>query len=584
MASISGLSGSISDIGGRLRLSGSYSGLDTAALVESLSDVKRIPADRLEARISENGLKTTAYQELNTLLEALRTAAGKLRSPPGTSGIASNIFETKAAFLSSNKSGIVPGEVLGVTAANGAEAGIYEFEVLQLAKAHKLSGSAVQVGGANVTSPSTALGLTDKLTIGLREGPLAGDTLGTTAEIDITATMSLADIAAAINAKKGETGVQASVLKVSEGEYRLVLTANETNKRIDIASTDPATMTALGGMAINTQDPQEARIRFDGTVITRNSNEISDLIPNVTLDLYKAVDTGPTDPTIITVEIENNIGEVKQALMDLVTAYNNVRDFVSSQQKAGEKGKDQNAILFGDDLVRTLGMELGNAVSGSLGLPNDVLGALQAVGITLDADNRLAMDTSKVDSLLVDKYDQLRAVFEFGMTASSDEVRMVGRTKAIGVSEFTLQFTGPNTASGAPTGVTVPGYGEVFDIVGNRLVGKKGTAFEGMTLAYSGVPSGTPADISIKITNGIAERLYQTADAYTMPDTGRIAERLTRIDDLNKRYDADIVRIDEQVARYREMLIQKFTAMERAMAEADAMTRQLKAMMGIKDE
>src|SRR3546814_11601659 len=95
------------------------------------------------------------------------------------------------------------------------------------------------------------------------------------------------------------------------------------------------------------------------------------------------------------------------------------------------------------------------------------------------------------------------------------------------VSEFTLHFTAANDTTGAPTGVEVVGYGEVFEVVGNRLVGKEGTAFEGLDLAYSGDPSTTPADITVHVTNGVGERVYQTANTHTLPGTGKNAAQIS---------------------------------------------------------
>src|SRR3546814_19138471 len=62
---------------------------------------------------------------------------------------------------SSDLSSVTAGDVLGVTAANGASAGTYDIIVDQIALAHKLSGGPVQIGGATATSSSDALGLTD---------------------------------------------------------------------------------------------------------------------------------------------------------------------------------------------------------------------------------------------------------------------------------------------------------------------------------------------------------------------------------------------------------------------------------------
>ncbi|MEO3433791.1 flagellar filament capping protein FliD [Inquilinus sp. CAU 1745] len=576
---ISGLDGNLTLVNGQPRLTGVFSGLDTEAIIQASVQVKRIPAVRLENRVSQNEVKVAAYQEMSNLLDLLRTAANALRNPPGSTGLADNVFQQKAAFLTSS-SATPATELLGVTAANGAAVGIYDIEVIQIAKAHKLSGTAVQIGGAPAASSSDALGLTDTLTLGLRDGPDGTDALGATATVDITASMSLDDVATAINAETGTTGVRASVLKVADNDFRLVLTADNTNQRIDLQAADPATLTALGGMANNLETPQGAELNFGGTTIYRDSNEITDLIDNVTFDLYKA-EVG----TNVRVEIEPNTAAVKTALTGFVDAYNAVRDLIISQQTASEDGADENAVLFGDNILRSLSTRLGGDVAASVGLSGDVLSTLRDVGVTMTPDNKLSIDATKLDSTLIEKYDEVRSVFEFGFNSSSTDVRVLGRDRPLGVSEFTLRFTGPNDSSGGATGVEVVGYGEVFEISGNRLIGKAGTAFEGLDLAYVGTPDDpAPADITISLSNGVAEKIYQTVDFFTRPVDGQITAQIERLNEQNEDFLAQVTQIDERLEIYRQTLVEKYTRMEQAIAAADAMQKQLRAMMGIKDD
>src|SRR3546814_9057207 len=91
------------------------------------------------------------------LLSTLQSAVNGLRSPPGLTGVLSNVFEQKSAFVSSNSSTAAT-EILGATATNNAQAGKYEIIVEQLAQAHKVSGTAL----ADI---STDLGLTETLPI-----------------------------------------------------------------------------------------------------------------------------------------------------------------------------------------------------------------------------------------------------------------------------------------------------------------------------------------------------------------------------------------------------------------------------------
>ena len=96
---ISGTGGSVNFFDDRPLLTGSFSNLNTAALIEAELAVRRLPAEKLETRIGENDTKIAALNELKGLLGALGGSLNALRSPPGITGIGDNVFERKAVFL-----------------------------------------------------------------------------------------------------------------------------------------------------------------------------------------------------------------------------------------------------------------------------------------------------------------------------------------------------------------------------------------------------------------------------------------------------------------------------------------------------
>src|SRR3546814_10332692 len=102
-------------------LTGSFSGLNTAASIEASMAVKRIPIDRLENKISITDTRIAAFNEFKTLLSTLQAAVNGLRNPPGSAGILSNVFEQKAAFVSSSTSTPAT-DILGATTPNNPQA------------------------------------------------------------------------------------------------------------------------------------------------------------------------------------------------------------------------------------------------------------------------------------------------------------------------------------------------------------------------------------------------------------------------------------------------------------------------------
>ncbi len=570
---LAGTQGSLSLSNGRPVLSGSFSGLDTAAVVDALVQAKSFPIVRLNQRIEESDIKSTAFSNLQTLTEALRVAADGLRNPPGLNGDLANVFEQKSAFLTTSALAGTPSpatDLMGVTASNDAIAGIYEFEIQQIATAHKITGG-------TLADNTAALGITDTLTIGL-DG-------GTTAGISVTADMTLDGLVAAINSQSDTTGVRASSLKIADGDFRIVITAEETNKAI--------TMTAAGGNALlNTlgvsadngttfdnvlETPQPAEVLVDGITdpITRDNNEFSDAITGLTIDIYKA------EPgTTIQVEVTQDLTAVRQRISDFVNAYNELRAYSLSQQQVSAEGEvSAESALFGDNTLRNLESALGGDISGfTANLPADAISSLRDVGIELDSNNYLTVDDSKLDSALVSNLGEVRALFEFSFSSDSTKLAMIARSSTLSVGDFELNIAGTD-AGGVATGVTVTGYGTVFDIDGSRLIGIEGTAFEGMVLAYSGTPSSGAETIQVSTSLGFAEKIYQTSDAYAKPNGGLIAEEMSNLGAQKEDYTAEIAKIETRMVTYRAFLLEKFSKMEQAVAFAENQTNQLKAFI-----
>ncbi len=569
---LAGTQGTVSFVGNSPLLTGSFSGLDTAAIIEASIAVKRIPIDRLENKISQNDTRIAAFNEFKALLSTMQSAVNGLRNPPGSAGILSNVFEQKTAFVSSNTSTTAT-EILGATATNQAAAGTYEIEVLQIAQAHKVSGG-------TLADKSTALGVAETITVGL-----AG---GDTAEIEITADMTAADVVFAINAVKSTTGVRATALKIADGDYRIVFTAEETNKAIQITGDNGgATLAALNVSADNgaTYDTElqaalPAQLRLDGiaTIIERDSNEIDDLIENVTLDLFKADD--PVNGTIITLEIENDLGAAKTQIEGFVNAYNDVKAFLLSQQVISEDGEvDASAILFGDNLLRSLGRDLGLDLAQLVdGLGSTDLATLRGVGIEINSDGLLTIDSGKLDTNLVDKLDQVRAVFEFGFQSSSPDIRLVSRSKLLEVGTFVITDPG-----GAIDGTNLQVNGvDAFSVNGNVLRGLAGTIYEGMSMAYTRDTSdaGVAAkDITITTSTGIGELLWQRLDDYVNAGDGLITEEVNRLSAQNEDHVDKIGSLEVRLSAYQAALIAKYSAMEQAIARAEAMSSQLEAFL-----
>jgi flagellar hook-associated protein 2 len=568
---ITGTGGSINFFDDRPLLTGSFSQLDTAALIEAQMAVRRLPAAKLESRISENDIKIAALTEAKNLLGTLGGTLSVLRNPPGISGVSANVFEQKAVFLTANGTTAAT-EILGATVENTSAAGIHEIIVDQVASAHKVSS-------ATIADPLVALGVTETLTIGLAGAPVEEQFA-----LDVDATMTASGIVSAINTQTGVTGVRASLIKIADADYRVVVTAAETNKEVELIGTSGATTAALSLSADNgatynevLQIAQGSRIFVDGIAdpIERDGNEISDVIAGVTLDLFKA-DAGTT----VSLEIEHDLSAVRGAMTDFVEAYNAARTFLREQQTVNTEGEvAETALLFGNNLVRTLANDFSADLAALVnGLDAGALSNLRDIGITLDAENLLTIDDGKLDAALVDKLDQVRGVLEFGFQSDSTRVGIVKRETNADLGTFTI-----NVPAGAIEGTNVQVAGvDAFAVDGNILRGLEGTAYEGLSLAYvrdTTDPAESAEDITITTTLGIAERLFQTTENYNKSDGGLLTDEIARFEEQNADFEREIAAIDERMAIIQQSLIEKYAALEQAIAQAEAITSQLKAFL-----
>ena len=233
------------------------------------SSAKLSKADTIDLKITANEAKIAAYEELQSLLSDVADAADALRAVSGSSNSDTDVFLDRAAYLTANGD-VDASAALSATVDDGSDVGSYDIQILQLAKTHKIAGS-------TQSSKSDDLGLSGVVSLGVVDGDAV--------EVTITDTMSLADIADAINAESDDTGVQATVLQVSSSSYRLVLTSVDTGETIAasaVSGDDVLNSLGLtdsdGAFADVLQEAQDAILTLDGIEVTRSSNDIDDLL------------------------------------------------------------------------------------------------------------------------------------------------------------------------------------------------------------------------------------------------------------------------------------------------------------------
>lgn len=543
-----------------LSTTSSGTGIDYATLIDAAVAARTTPADRIDTKITANDAKIAAYTELQTLLQAVNDSIDGLRNRSTATGADSNLFDSRAAYLSGSDAS----DRIGVAVEDGTETGSYSIVVEQLATRHK-------VGSAKQSSQESALGLSGSFSIGA-EG-------STAVSIDVEAGDSLEDIADAINAQKATSGVGASIVKVSDTEYQLILTSTETGQEISVTDGDGV----LNGLGITDGDgafaselvpAKDAIIVIDGVEITRSSNTIDDAIEGVTLDLYEA----DADSTI-TLEVSNDLSSIKSAVVEFVDAYNALREFVVAQQATNTDGTaSDSATLFADSLLRQINQNITNVLNGSVAGPDGSL-SFADLGISFASDNSLELDEDVLDAALTDNLDEVKALLGLTMTTSSSDLQLLRYEGGQNELSFTLDIA--VDADGTITSASVDGDGSLFEVSGSRIIGKDGTAYEGIVLVYSGDASDS---IDVSFSQGLADQLYSVIDNAANGTDGDLATEIDSLEDINSDLQTKSDRIRDNAEDYRSRLTAYYARLEQKAEEAAILLEQIKAASGTDDE
>lgn len=533
------------------------SSIDWDGLIEELYQAKLATADTYETKITDNETKIAAYEDAADLLATLQDAAAALRSATDSSGSDDDVFQERTAYLTA-VGGVDTDSTLSVSAEAGAETGSYSITVQQLATAHK-------VASGSYSSSSSDLSLSGSFTLGV-EG-------GTSVTVEVTQDMSLSEIAEAINDESSTSGVKATVLRVSGSSYQLILTSSETGETITVGDTD-GVLASLGIIdeggvfADELQAAQDAIFTVDGVSITRSTNDIDDVIDGVTFYLYSATGDGES----ITVEIGQNLSDIKTAVTTFVDAYNAYREWaISQQQVSTSDGASSDSVLFGDASIRSINQQIGSALTFSLDEAS-----LSAIGLSFDENNYLEYDEDTLDDVLLDDPDLVQQLFAYTFESSSNDVGVLYRGTGA-PSTFQLEIT--VDGSGALSSVTVDGETGLFTVSGNRIKGVEGTAYEGFTLVFTGSTSQT---VSINQASGIAEQIYNLVESAINSDDGTLTAIVTNLTEKNDEYQDQIDDITSRAETYRDNLTARYARLQASISTAQSVLAYLEALLTAK--
>jgi len=151
--------------------------------------------------------------------------------------------------------------------------------------------------------------------------------------------------------------------------------------------------------------------------IKRSSNTINDVISGVTLHLHDTTDANGEDITLT-----RDIQSVKSKLNAMVTAYNAAVTYIKERTGYNEELKTAG-VLMGDYVVSTIRSQIRDPlIAPTSGFIVDVDSFLIPghIGLELDKDGVLSLDTSVFDKAIVEDYLGVLGLIGADKSGSSD--------------------------------------------------------------------------------------------------------------------------------------------------------------------
>jgi len=541
-------------------------GVDIDTLVDNLVKARGLANDRRQVLIDANTAKLSGYASLQTQLSALRTASNTLRNPVVTVGTA-DIFESRQV-LATESGSIDAANLFGASITDNATLGTYSLTINRIAKADSITTttsfadadtSAALVDGGNITINGTDIALTN--------------------------TMTLNQVRDAINNQSSTTNVRASVVKVTDSTYKLVLKGTKTGDAIDLSDNVGGTLLTEMGLANSgaTDLSLSAELVLDGTTLYRADNSVNDVIPGVSLELYQA-DAGKP----VNIAVDNNLTAMSDAISTFIDSYNAVVDFVAAQRAVDASGNvSEEQVLYNDTFMNSTYRSLQSLLGeGAQGIDAGALKTLRDIGIEIGSDNKLVItDSNKLEDALLDDLSDVRALFGFS-ASESEGLTVVDRPSNIQNALYgktvSLSVTATD-ANGIPTAAsfTVDGQTISATISNGFIKGASGSLLDGFTLGYSGgvLNNGETYSGTFKVSQGIADRVGSMLDSALDGESSDLQIAKDRLTDSSTRLQDQIDDLTGQLELYRSRLLLQFQAAQEAISVLESYQNSIKSQV-----
>ena len=340
---------------------GSRYSSDFQSVIDRSVAIASLPLNQMQTVKSQLSSESTALSGLDSKFSTLRSAVDGLNTAINGTSLGSTVSDT---------------DVLKATIGDGAVAGTYSMQVVDLGSSTSVMSSAALTAVTDPSAQNISSASSYTLTVN-----------GTPYTIKPSAG-TLNDLVAAINANT-DAGIHATAVNVGTG-YRLSLESEKlggytiqlndgTQNLLDTAATPDTTL--VTGAKV------QYKVGSLPTVVESDSRTVT-LSPGVTVDML-------TESTsAVTITVSRPQSGISNALTTFLNAYNSAVDALD-----GQRGKGAGA-LAGNSVITTLTQSLRN-LTGYTG-DSGTITSLTDLGLNFDKSGKLSLDGAKLSAATAD--------------------------------------------------------------------------------------------------------------------------------------------------------------------------------------
>ena len=220
----------------------------------------------------------------------------------------------------------------------------------------------------------------------------------TTTTISVSADTP-AGVVAAIN--KANTGVRATIVDTGLGgnSFKIVLSGQSGSNGVFTLTSSPDL--GFHDTANKMQTAQDAIFDFEGLMLTRSSNMLTDVIDGATINILN------TSSSNVTVNISNDRSTLKSNIQQMVSSYNDLVLICDNFTAIDSDAEMAGALSEDTSIVRFLKTKLKEVIFGDSSTPSGAVSALRNIGISVNEYGTVKFNETDYEAAVSTSYDDI---------------------------------------------------------------------------------------------------------------------------------------------------------------------------------